>query len=147
MAEPKRSDRREGGSLKMTAMIDVVFLLLIFFIVSTEFRTIEGLLPNNLPVGTGPDDSIVLRIELTEDPLAADPSFSSRVALPLACATASSPEEVTAVLKGMIARHGDLFRERTCVVILARPGVLYNDVVRVYDAVCAARMAKVSFAL
>lgn len=44
--------------LRMTPMIDVIFLLLIFFLVTANFRPDEGFLPIRLP--TAQADSIVL---------------------------------------------------------------------------------------
>ncbi len=43
--------RREAGSigLNLTSMIDVVFLLLIYFMVATEFKTTEESFPMDLP--------------------------------------------------------------------------------------------------
>ena len=43
--------RRKGGliGLNLTSMIDVVFLLLIYFMVATEFRTSEASYPMDLP--------------------------------------------------------------------------------------------------
>jgi len=44
-----RSGRREGFSLRMVPMIDVVFLLLIFFLVAAKWRPEENFLPFKLP--------------------------------------------------------------------------------------------------
>lgn len=43
------SRRRRGGALQMTPMIDVIFLLLTFFVVTARFRTPELYLPVELP--------------------------------------------------------------------------------------------------
>ncbi|KPJ74640.1 MAG: hypothetical protein AMS14_05175 [Planctomycetes bacterium DG_20] len=45
--------RRSAVSLNLAAMVDVVFLLLIFFICATEWRRPEGALLANIPTGTG----------------------------------------------------------------------------------------------
>ena len=44
--------KRKAGSigLNLTSMIDVVFLLLIYFMVATEFRTAEESFPMDLPI-------------------------------------------------------------------------------------------------
>ena len=44
--------RRKGGviGLNLTSMIDVVFLLLIYFMVATEFKTAEESFPMDLPM-------------------------------------------------------------------------------------------------
>lgn len=61
-----RQSRTEDTSINLTPMIDVVFLLVIFFMVGTKFSQQEGRIPVNLPgVGQpqamvrGPDKRIV----------------------------------------------------------------------------------------
>lgn len=44
-----RSPKRSSISLRMTAMIDVIFLLLIFFVLTARFRQPEQFLPIQLP--------------------------------------------------------------------------------------------------
>ncbi len=48
---PNRTHRKERRrfEIKMTPMIDVVFLLLIFFLLTANFRSKEGFLPAELP--------------------------------------------------------------------------------------------------
>lgn len=41
--------RRRGGALQMTPMIDIIFLLLTFFVVTAKFHTPELYLPVELP--------------------------------------------------------------------------------------------------
>ena len=43
-----QNDRREGLDVKMTPMIDVVFLLLIFFVATASFQMVEHVLPSSL---------------------------------------------------------------------------------------------------
>lgn len=47
----RRSSRRPRAlpTIDLTAMVDVVFLLIIFFMVSTTFITLESGLPVDLP--------------------------------------------------------------------------------------------------
>jgi biopolymer transport protein ExbD len=49
-----RIKRKAKVSMHMTAMIDVTFLLLIYFLLTTTFRQSEGQLPGSLP-GIGSD--------------------------------------------------------------------------------------------
>ena len=50
----KSQDKVEDTpSLAMTPMIDITFLLLIFFMLACKFRTIEGKLKAFLPKGQG----------------------------------------------------------------------------------------------
>lgn len=52
-----RPDRLD---VKMTPMIDVVFLLLVFFVCTASFRPLEQLLPTNLSLPGGVASEIVL---------------------------------------------------------------------------------------
>ncbi len=80
----RRPDRIETASsrmqLKMTGMIDVVFLLLIFFVVTASFQPLEQLLPTNARLeGSSatpepielpePDEPVIIEIRQTEDGL------------------------------------------------------------------------------
>ncbi len=47
------TDRREEVEIKMTPMIDVVFLLLVFFIWTSSFRIAEQVLPSSLTAVAG----------------------------------------------------------------------------------------------
>ncbi len=47
------SQKRGDLEIKMTPMIDVVFLLLVFFVWTTSFRAVEQLLPSSLSAATG----------------------------------------------------------------------------------------------
>jgi biopolymer transport protein ExbD len=50
-SEPVR--RRSAVTLNLAAMVDMVFLLLIFFMCTTRWRRPEGGLPANIPTGIG----------------------------------------------------------------------------------------------
>ncbi|MBI2932472.1 MAG: biopolymer transporter ExbD [Planctomycetes bacterium] len=67
MKAKSRLPREEKpGELNMTPMIDVVFQLLIFFMLSMRFRAIEGKLITTLPQDKGLQSSTVLSPELEE---------------------------------------------------------------------------------
>jgi biopolymer transport protein ExbD len=55
----KRAKRRVGIRIDMTPMVDVAFLLLIFFMVTTVFRT-----PQALEINLPPDENV--KIEIAE---------------------------------------------------------------------------------
>ena len=60
MRNARRSKRfsRSALSLDLTPMVDVVFLLIIFFMVSTTFITLESGLPVDLPQAQSPQTTI-----------------------------------------------------------------------------------------
>ena len=53
MAKRKNHAEETKAELSMTPMIDVVFLLLIFFMCATKFKTLEGKLVSTLPRDKG----------------------------------------------------------------------------------------------
>ena len=53
MAIGARTQQEDKMELKMTSMIDVVFLLLIFFIVTLDIPKQEGMIDTELPKATG----------------------------------------------------------------------------------------------
>ena len=72
---------KEESRLEMTPMIDVTFLLLIFFMCTIKFKTLEGKLAAYLPkdVGVNPSEAqdpleaIQLRLELVREGTRLDP--------------------------------------------------------------------------
>lgn len=60
MRDARRSRRftRKTLSLDLTPMVDVVFLLIIFFMVSTTFITLETGLPVDLPQAQSPQTTV-----------------------------------------------------------------------------------------
>lgn len=104
----KRQRRRRGGlSLRMAPLIDVVFLLLVFFMLTANFRGREDILPMAVPAAGAPATAslippLTIRLSMAVDgttqatiggaePVAVDPAraetwsdFDARVAAVLA---------------------------------------------------------------
>ena len=63
---PRKSREKQRGRTVMqpplTPMIDVVFQLLLFFLLACQFRQQEGLIPANLPDIKGPQISTPLKV-------------------------------------------------------------------------------------
>lgn len=57
----KRAKRRVGIRIDMTPMVDVAFLLLIFFMVTTVFRT-----PQALEINLPPDDNSTAQVAISK---------------------------------------------------------------------------------
>ena len=60
------ADRRSGLEIKMTPMIDVVFLLLVFFVWTASFQVVEHILPSSLSAASG-NQSVDVEREPTPD--------------------------------------------------------------------------------
>jgi hypothetical protein len=176
--EVPKFERRAGRGpleLNMTPMIDVVFNLLLFFIVGTEFRSIEGLLPTNLTRGRDqPSEMAPLKIFVdTDTSEKLNPElheFTATIACQELGGMLSKPSDYVgsghaAVLTPLqeltekLNKHidtleqqqpgfGEAFRKGAPVlVIISRSTVTYGNALLVYDAVMGARMEKVNFAV
>ena len=66
MARIKRKKQNDDMELQMTAMIDVIFQLLIFFMCATKFKSLEGKFLSYLPKDVGLESSVVVNPNLDE---------------------------------------------------------------------------------
>ncbi|MEM8739483.1 MAG: biopolymer transporter ExbD [Planctomycetota bacterium] len=160
---PTRRRRTRGmrsgggvGELNLTSMIDVIFQLLIYFVVTASFMVDEGVLAARLPQGPGsparldelPPEKIVIR--LTSDP--ADDALVS---------IERGPVENPIAYGGFVELAADLARLRydpeggspegiydadNPVVIEPGRGVRWQHVVAAFNAAVAAAYENVSFA-
>jgi len=168
---PKLRDlANEKNELELTPMIDVTFLLLIFFLCTLRFKTLEGKLSAYLPkdVGVAPSPSEPLeRVEVAIRVLEpgtrlvpgsagvprapADPGrfvYGDDRRVQFAVATF-----VTSDVDALEERLGSIRRQRLAarpgapvpLSIDALPGTIASDVTRVLDAVLAAGFTDVTF--
>lgn len=56
----RRAAKRKSPvmQLNLTAMIDVIFLLLVYFVVTANFATGEGVITTNMPLATGDNSGV-----------------------------------------------------------------------------------------
>lgn len=142
------TERRAAIDLKMTPMIDVVFLLLIYFIWSSSFGVAELLMPSDVApettgAGTGPSDpqrplperdfeKIIVRIVSTP----------GGVAWRINDAPVTSVVELQGQLQP-IAR----IKQDAPVILHPDPEVPLGDVIDVFDLCRLVKFQKVQFAV
>jgi biopolymer transport protein ExbD len=136
--------------MNLTPMIDVVFLLLFFFLVASRFAGFEAMLPAQLPA-----QAAAVSIDIPQTPIRI--RFQSDASTPDACLVTIEPfdepgpmaiSELTAALAAIIdpqAGHPG-FDTRTPVHLLAGDDVRWEHVVNAYNAALAARYERVFFA-
>jgi len=138
-------DRGQGElEVKMTSMIDVVFLLLVFFIWTASFRVIEMSLPssvsavagNQLPQDQAPPpeddfDDVVIRIQWQNS----TPSWQMN------SVQVNSLEE----LRGRLGRIAKIKLDSR-VILHPDPAVPLGDVIDVYDSARTIGFKKIHFA-
>ncbi len=137
---------RRPIEIMMTPMIDVIFLLLVFFLATSSFQIIEQLLPSSVSKLTTPtgaaqappidpsDDAIeqvVIKLEYAESGVIAK---MNGVAL----------EDLEVLRERLLAMRG--VRASVPVIIDPQPQVQANDVVTVYDWARQAGLTRVYLA-
>ncbi len=150
----KDRDKFEEVDVEMTPMIDVTFLLLIFFIVTLKFKTLEGRLDAALPKDRGTSTSqaeevekvdIVIKV-LKEGQLVTDPEnkrllkyVGRTVSMDVGTQSFRDAKRMKAFLKSFD-------KEETPVTIDARKGITYGDVVIALDVVIELGFQQIAFA-
>ncbi len=138
----KKKQEIEDVELELTPMIDVTFLLLIFFICTMKFKVLEGKLETQLPkdvgVNSSPVDDILEKVEVD---IVRDPS---------------RPGGLRVAINGQAMPNLDTFRSRmnqfvqndpeTRCTLYPRDGVTYEQVVKVVDQLLMVKLTDITFA-
>lgn len=132
---PRRRRRMEAGrtlTLNLVPMIDVVFNLLIFFLIGTRFIVAEGVLPGRLPrttpeVADLPVPAAPVRVRL----VAAEQNGCSIIIEDRGLRPADF-EQLSTMLAQIQREPG--FDEQTPIVLLVEPDVSWDHVVNAYNA-------------
>lgn len=151
--------RRDEPRIDLTPMIDVVFQLLIFFLCTLRYRTLEGRLDAFLPRdgGRAADSARVERLEVRVDVLAPGERRSARdpgrpwdgtgrfELVGRGLAYRVGPRQVTdlAALEGLLDELHGRFEDRA-VALVPGPGTVTQDVVAVLDRLLAAGFDEVA---
>jgi biopolymer transport protein ExbD len=146
MRTPSVYDRRRGEiAITMTPMIDVVFLLLVFFLWSASFQIVEYVLPSEVTALAGTSDEartddpppemdfdeIVIRIHWTGEA----PAWSVN----------DAPVATLAEVRDYLARIARIKTDAP-VILDPDPQVPLGDVIDVYDAARLEQFEKIHFA-
>ena len=168
MASQLQKLAEEESKLEMTPMIDVTFLLLIFFMCTLKFKTLEGKLAAYLPKDVGvnsSDDEPIEKVEVVlrviQEGTKYKPVRAGEVPSEIWDGTPGSryvygsdrvieysigprrTRDLTEIQKVLNQLHlADTERPAT---IDARPGTVYEDVVPVLDAAMNADFGEVTF--
>ena len=167
MTRRRKKKKFEEIKPDMTPMIDVTFLLLIFFIVTLKFKVLEGRLDAALPKDRGTSTSEAEEIEKVDimlfvaDPgeLIPDPDSKGRLKvfqgrrIRIEIGTQKwyyNPFDPSADTTDPIPALTDFLKtfdkDKTPVSIDARKGVVYGDVIVLLDVVVREKFKQVSFA-
>jgi biopolymer transport protein ExbD len=132
--------------LNLTPMIDVVFLLIFFFLTVSRFGAVEGMLPARLPARPSAGATAVPRTPLYVRMVApAEADGLCRVTIDRFQVTPILLAELPAKLSS-IRREVPGFDRGTRVILVAGAEIPWDDVVNAYNAAIAAEYRKVLFA-
>ena len=166
MSSKLRELNDEVVELEMTPMIDVTFLLLIFFLCTLKFKTLEGKLAAYLPKDVGVNQSeaepkekveIMLRVKSAgvkikprakqSDPIVAWTGEGRYVFDSSRAVEYTVGPKRTRDIDELGRRLVELFKldEERPATIDARPGSIYSDVVLVLDKVLDAGYRDITF--
>ncbi len=158
----------DESELEMTSMIDVTFLLLIFFMCTLRFKTLEGKLSAHLPGDVGPStiesepiERIEVRVSVLESGAKlhpdgrpySDPSGQARFIFDdtrqleyrIGTRRSTSLAETGRRLGELRGQRQALGQLEVPATIDAGPGTVYADVVQLLDTAIAAGFADITF--
>ena len=159
----------EKQEMEMTPMIDVTFLLLIFFMCTIKFKTLEGKLSAYLPKDKGvnptpqdepPEPPIEVRLNVRKEGTKLGPrrqeAYNPNNPLHTRFTYADDREitirveakeyaTVDLAFERLVVLYADEFQRERGVKIDARDGIVYDDVVRLLDVVIKSGFTAVEF--
>jgi len=145
-----KRQKRPSTSLRMTPMIDVIFLLLTFFVLTAKFRIPEQFLPIQLPRASAKVESfnvvepLVLNMSTTENGYSVEIGGISGVEI-----EENAPEEGLAVFAGRLAEIVKA-QSRTAsdpLEIHCDNDVSWDAVVKVYNVLYAMGANDITFGM
>lgn len=126
----------------LTPMIDVTFLLLLYFILTAEFRPNEGPIPGTLPQESKAVSAAKFQpIEVTIHPVANSREICE-FEMSGSLERLTNPEELYLQLRGRKDRIGS---DEVPVIIVPLPGIRWGFVVEAYNQAYRAQFKTITF--
>ena len=141
----KRRRPTAGGArltLNLVPMIDIVFLLLIFFLVGTRFITAEGVLPGRLPRQDA-QQTLPVPVPPIQINLAATNGDAPEITIAGRAARPADFEQLATMLAQIQREPG--YDDQTPVVLQADEKLAWDHVVNAYNAAVRARYKNIIF--
>ena len=139
--------RRATAQLNLTPMIDVVFQLLIYFLLGTSFVIGEQSYHMDLPERLGP--AKINPLELDEEPLIIEvrhrPDRLPAIRVPGPWVSPKSVNELGDFLSDRRMSNGGIFTKDHPIRIRPRPPATWGDAIEAFNAAVGAGYEKVSF--
>jgi len=142
MTRRRRRTKLEEIATDMTPMIDVTFQLIIFFICTIKFKTLEGKLETQLPKDVGVNPTPVeIMLEKAEIRLNIDPTRPQGFSVMVNSRVMPSMSALRTELARLLALQPDIKA-----TLYPNRGITYEHVVNVVDECIAADLVDITFA-
>jgi len=145
VATPRKRRRPAAGArltLNLVPMIDIVFLLLIFFLVGTRFITAEGVLPGRLPHQDA-QQMLPVPVPPIQIDLASTNGDAPEITIAGRTATPANFEQLATMLAQIQREPG--YDDQTPVVLQADEELAWDHVVNAYNAAVRAKYKNIIF--
>ena len=131
-------------SVPMTAMIDVTFLLLIYFLLTTTFRQAEGQIPGTLP-RSGSSGAATMERLRTPIKITLHPTGEANEGVAYEISGVHERIVDPQILKSVLKGRRDAGGAESPVIINARRDVRWRFVVEVFNQVVANEFKNIAF--
>jgi biopolymer transport protein ExbD len=134
--------------INITAMVDIIFCLCLFFMCSLHFKQVEGKIDTWLPKDRGPNHDIVKVIEMEEIRIFMrwEPSTGQVIRKVGSRAPAVDDADLMGTVRANIKDHATLGKLDVPVIIDAMEDVPWQDVVHVMDLCKGEKVQRIQFA-
>jgi biopolymer transport protein ExbD len=147
MNQPSRKSGRSPMQLNLTSMIDVVFLLLVYFVMTAAFTEAEGVITANMPHGPSvpqrplpvPD----IPIKVTVSPLG---EAGYRLTIDQSPVAPMSFADLTRLLEGLREGKGGFFPADNLVIIQTDGRTRWQHALNAFNAALNAGYTNIRFA-
>jgi len=140
----KRGRAKAKIAVPMTAMIDVTFLLLIYFILTTTFRQKEGQIPGTLPK-SGTSGAATMEKLQTPIKITLHPTGEANEGVAYEVSGVHERIVDPQILRGVLAGRKEAGGAGSPVIINARRDVRWRFVVEVFNQVVANEFKNIAF--
>ena len=140
----KRGRSKAKIAVPMTAMIDVTFQLLIYFILTTTFRQAEGQIPGTLPKAGSQGAATLERLK-TPIKITLHPTGANNDGVAYEVSGVHERISDAQVLYAVLAQQKEKGGDDSPVIINSRASVRWRYVVEVFNQVVANEFANIAF--
>ncbi|MEM6553656.1 MAG: biopolymer transporter ExbD [Planctomycetota bacterium] len=145
-AKRRKAPGQEKMELQLTSMIDVIFLLLIYFVITATFMIDEGFLDASLPSGpaSAPEDELPKEPVVIE--LAPAGNNDTLFTITVDNQPVDSFTDLYTVMNNQSELQGGFYAVDTPLIIKPRARVRWQHVVNAFNALVRAKYEAISFA-